>query len=267
MAYFEVGNGVKIHASDFGSGKPVVLIHGWPLNRKMWDYQMVDLVDQGYRFISIDIRGFGHSDHPAGNDYNYDTYADDVRGVLDQLDLNGATLVGFSMGGAIALHYTARHNAAHISKLVLAGAAAPKFVKGDGWNYGADRKGIEGLIAGLKADRPAATAAFGSNFFGSNVSKELADWAQSLGMEASAYGQIRAAESFLTLDVRDDLDKITIPTLILHGVKDKIVPFELGEQTHKGIKGSKFVRFENSGHGLFYDEREKFNKELVEFIG
>ncbi len=268
MSYIEVGSDVKLYVQDLGKGKPIVFVHGWPLNHKMWEYQQTSLPAFGYRCISPDLRGFGLSDSPWGDEnYTYDTFASDLKAVLDKLNVENATLVGFSMGGGVALHYMARYNQQHIARLVLAGPATPSYTKRSGFDHGVPTAAVDGLITGIQADRAKTIADFGKNFFGSSISSELADQFQGINMEASAHGTISAARNLRDSDLRADLEKITVPTLILHGKKDKIVPFELGEYTHQQIKGSQLVAFEHSGHGLVYDEMAKFNDELRKFIG
>lgn len=161
--YITVEKNVKLHVTDLGEGKPVVLIHGWPLSDAMYEYQYHFLVDKGYRVIGITLRGFGKSDKPYGA-YNYDVYAQDIKAVLDRLDINDATLGGFSMGGAISIHYVAKYNSARVSKLALFGAAAPVWTKRNDYNYGFSKEDVNGLIALSKVNRPQLLENFGKIF-------------------------------------------------------------------------------------------------------
>ncbi len=265
--YVTVEKNVKLHVTDLGEGKPVVLIHGWPLSDAMYEYQYQFLVDKGYRVIGITLRGFGKSDKPYGA-YNYDVYAQDIKAVLDKLDVKEATLGGFSMGGAIAIHYVAKYNSARVSKLALFGAAAPIWTKRSDYNYGFAKEDVNGLIALSKTNRPQLLENFGNIFGASETSLPtgIANWLGGINLEASPYATTQSLIALRDTDLRGELSKITIPTAIFHGTKDIICEFALAEQMQKGIKNSYIVKFENSGHGLFLEELEKFNAELLAFL-
>ena len=265
--YITVEKNVKLHVTDLGEGKPVVLIHGWPLSDAMYEYQYQFLVDKGYRVIGITLRGFGKSDKPYGA-YNYDVYAQDIKAVLDKLDIKDATLGGFSMGGAISIHYVAKYNSARVSKLALFGAAAPVWTKRDDYNYGFTKEAVNELIALSKVNRPQLLEDFGKIFGATETSLPvgIANWIGAINIEASPYATTQSLIALRDTDLRSELSKIKIPTAIFHGTKDVICEFALAEQMHKGIKNSYIVKFENSGHGLFLEELEKFNTELLAFI-
>jgi non-heme chloroperoxidase len=264
--YIEVEPNVKLHVTDLGEGKPVVLIHGWPLSDAMYEYQYNELVKNGFRVIGITLRGFGKSDKPYGK-YNYDVYADDIKVILDKLKIEKATLGGFSMGGAISIHYVARHNSAHVAKLVLFGAAAPVWTQRSDYPYGFSVESVNELIALSETNRPQLLENFGTIFAASEtaVPKGLANWLGEINLSASPYATTQSLIALRDTDLRADLAKIKIPTAIFHGVKDKICSYDLAKQMNAGIKGSVIVPFENSGHGLFIEEREKFNAELIKF--
>jgi len=265
--YIEVEKNVKLHVTDLGEGSPVVLIHGWPLSDAMYEYQYQELVEKGFRVIGITLRGFGKSDKPFGK-YNYDVYADDIKVVLDKLNIQKATIGGFSMGGAISIHYVAKYNGAHVAKLALFGAAAPVWTKQHDYPYGFTKETVNELIALSKTNRPLLLENFGKIFAASEtaLSPGIGNWLGGINMEASPYATTQSLITLRDTDLRPELNKINIPTIIFHGVKDKICEFALAEQMHKGIKNSTIVAFENSGHGLFVEEREKFNSELIKFI-
>ncbi|WP_081147649.1 alpha/beta fold hydrolase [Niastella vici] len=265
--FIEVEKNVKLHVTDLGEGSPVVLIHGWPLSDAMYEYQYQELVEKGFRVIGITLRGFGKSDKPYGK-YNYDVYADDIKIVLDKLNIQKATIGGFSMGGAISIHYVAKYNAAHVAKLALFGAAAPVWTKRTDYPYGFTKETVNELIALSKTNRPQLLENFGKIFAASEtaLSPGIGNWLSGINMEASPYAATQSLIALRDTDLRPELSKISIPTVIFHGVKDKICEFALAEQMHKGIKNSTIVPFENSGHGLFVEEREKFNNELIKFI-
>jgi pimeloyl-ACP methyl ester carboxylesterase len=264
--YIEVEPNVRLHVTDQGEGKTVVLIHGWPLSDAMYEYQYNELIQNNFRVVGITLRGFGKSDKPYGQ-YNYDVYADDIKVILDKLKIEQATLGGFSMGGAISIHYVAKYNSAHISKLALFGAAAPVWTKRDDYPYGFTKEAVDGLIKLSTTDRPQLLENFGKIFAATETAlpSGLGNWLGAINLEALPYATTQSLIALRDTDLRSELSKIKIPTAIFHGVKDKICEFGLAEQMQKGIQNSYIVRFENSGHGLFLEEREKFNAELIKF--
>lgn len=266
--YIEVEKNVKLHVTDLGEGQPIVLIHGWPLNDAMYEYQYAYFVEKGYRVIGITLRGFGLSDKPGGN-YNYDVFADDIKVVLDKLKIENATIGGFSMGGATVIHYVAKYNVAHVSKLALFGAAAPIWTKRADFNYGLwTKEDVDGLIKLNNTNRPQLFTNFGTIFPANetSVSAGHGAWLGTIQAQASPYAMAQGLKTLRDSDLREDLKKINIPTLILHGKLDKICSYDLAEQMNKGIKNSKLVPFEKSGHALFIEELEKFNTELEKFV-
>ncbi|HEY8933643.1 MAG TPA: alpha/beta hydrolase [Cyclobacteriaceae bacterium] len=264
--YIEVEPNVRLHVTDQGEGKAIVLIHGWPLSDAMYEYQYSELIQNGFRVVGITLRGFGKSDQPYGQ-YNYDVYADDIRVILDKLKIEQATLGGFSMGGAISIHYVTKHNAAHVSKLALFGAAAPVWTKREDYPYGFTKEAVDGLIKLSTTDRPQLLENFGKIFAATETAlpSGLGNWLGTINLEASSYATTQSLIALRDTDLRSELSKVKIPTAIFHGVKDKICEFALAEQIQKGIQNSHIIRFENSGHGLFLEEREKFNTELIKF--
>jgi non-heme chloroperoxidase len=263
----DIGSGVNLHIRDWGEGIPIVFIHGWPLSHEMWEYQFTHLAPKGHRCVGITLRGFGKSSQPWG-EYNYDIFADDIKRVLGALKLRDVTLVGFSMGGAISLHYLARHKAERVSKLVLAGAAAPSWTKRPDFPYGLEKSAVDAFIGACHSDRAQLMADFSKDFFRNEtaVTPRFADWFFNMNMGASPYATASCLVVLRDADLRSDLSRVNVPTVIFHGAQDKIVPFALGEQAANGIKGAQLIRFESSGHGLFYEEKEKFNEELTDFV-
>jgi non-heme chloroperoxidase len=266
--YIEVEKNVKLHVTDLGEGQPIVLIHGWPLSDAMYEYQYAYFIEKGYRVIGISLRGFGLSDKPGGK-YDYDVFADDIKIVLDKLKIENATIGGFSMGGATVIHYVAKYNAAHVSKMALFGAAAPVWTKRADFNYGFwTKEDVNGLISLNNTNRPQLLANFGTIFSANetSVSAGLGVWLGTIQAQASPYAMAQGLQTLRDSDLRGDLKKINIPTLILHGKLDKICSYELAEQMHKSIKNSTLIPLEKSGHALFIEELEKFNTELYNFI-
>ncbi|MBF0364315.1 MAG: alpha/beta hydrolase [Oligoflexia bacterium] len=266
LEYIEVSPHIRLHVRDWGEGRPIVLIPGWPFSNEMYDYQMTELAREGFRAISISLRGFGKSDKPWGS-YNYDVYADDLKAILQQLDLSGVTLCGHSMGGAIAIRYMSRHKENHVSKLALFGAAAPLWSKQEDYPYGVSKSDADLLIKAVDRDRPQLLSDVGKKFgfSESSLNPGLWSWLQSIGMQASPYATAESLIALRDTDLRSELSSISVPTAIFHSVEDKICPFIFAQEMLKKIKNSKIIRFEKSGHALFIEEKEKFNDELKRF--
>jgi non-heme chloroperoxidase len=258
---------VKIYVEDVNpeSEKVILFIHGWPANHKLFEYQFDKLPKMGYRCIGIDLRGFGNSDKPLKG-YNYNRLSDDLRCVVEKLNLQHFTLGGHSVGGAIAIRYMSRHNGYGVYKLALFGAAAPSFIKRPDFPYGLPKEDVNKIIQDTYNDRPKMLQEFGDKFFFQNVTKPFSDWFFQLGLQAAGWSTTAVAASLRDETLFNDLRKIHVPTLILHGVHDKICQFQLSMVQKHEIKDSRLVPFENSGHGLFWEERDRFNKELVQFI-
>lgn len=261
--------GVRIYVNDINpcGQKTIVFLHGWPANYRLFEYQYNILPQMGYRCIGIDLRGFGRSDKPW-NGYSYNRLSDDIFQVIRTLGLRNITLLGHSTSGAIAIRYMARHCGFGVSKLVLCASAAPSLIKRPGFPYGQNAEDIEkNFIQAAYEDRPQMLNNFGKIFFHQHVSEPLLEWLFQMGLQAASYATIAISEDWLKETLFDDLHKICVPTLIMHGIHDQVVPYQLGIIQNQEIKNSKLVSFENSGHGLFYDELGKFNQELVEFVG
>lgn len=264
--YIEVEKNVRLHVVDLGEGQPVVLIHGWPLNNSMYEYQYQYLVQKGFRVIGISLRGFGKSDRPYGR-YDFDVFSDDIKVVLKKLKIENALLGGFSMGGSVVVHYVTKYNGAHISKLALFAASAPSWVQRPGFPYGLTDEGAEQFIQLTTTNRPQVIDDFGKQMAATEngISEGISSWLKNINMEASPFASTESVKALAKLDLRPELAKIKIPVAIFHGVKDKLCDFGLAEELNKGIKNSYIVRFENSGHALFIEEMDKFNTELEKF--
>ena len=264
--YIEVEPNVRLHITDAGEGRPIVLIPGWPLSDEMYEYQYNDLINKHFRVIGITLRGFGKSDKPYG-EYNYDVHASDIKMVLCSLDIKDAVLGGFSMGGAIAIRYAAMDDGAHVSKLALFGAAAPIWTQRDDFRYNLPKSAVDDLIALNYQDRPKLLFNFAKIFSATetSLSEGIGSWLNGICLSASSYATAQCLSALRDTDLRSDLERITIPTLIMHGKKDKICSFDLAEQMKSGISNSRLIAFENSGHSLFLEETQKFNRELIRF--
>ncbi|WP_458072252.1 alpha/beta fold hydrolase [Rhodanobacter sp. BL-MT-08] len=266
------GEPVELFYEDVGSGAPVVLIHGWPVSQQMWENQILTLANKGFRVISYDRRGFGDSSKPWDG-YDYDTLADDLKGLLTGLDLTGVTLVGFSMGGGEIARYMSRHGGERVSKVAFISAVTPFMLKTDDNPHGVDKSTFDGMVEGITKDRPDFLEAFAKGFFGvsalhHSVSSAVLDWNQSLALRASLKATLDCVRSFSETDFRDDLKKISVPTLIVHGKSDKTVPFEAsGELTAKLIPSATLKAYDGAPHGLYITHKDKLNEDLLAFLG
>lgn len=266
--YIKVEPNVRLHITDAGKGRPIVLIHGWPLSDEMYEYQYNDLLNNNFRVIGITLRGFGKSDKPYGA-YNYDVHALDIKKILSKLKIENAVLGGFSMGGSIAIRFVSKDQGAHVSKLALFAAAAPIWTQRKDFPYNLPVSAVDDLIKLNYKDRPKLLSDFAKIFSATEASlnEGIGSWLNGIGLSASSYATAQCLIALRDTDLRRDLAKIKIPTVIMHGKKDKICSFDLAGQMKTGISGSHIVAFENSGHSLFLEETHKFNEELIKFAG
>ncbi|MEY8000838.1 alpha/beta fold hydrolase [Clostridium sp. Mt-5] len=265
--YIEVEPGVKVYVEDLNpeGNKIIVFLHGWPGDHNLFEYQFNVLPKKGYRCIGIDQRGFGKSDKPFTG-YDYNRLSDDVRYVVRALQLSSFTLAGHSTGGAIAIRYMSRYRGYGVSKLALFAAAAPSLIKRPNFPYGLDKETVLQIIQGTYTDRPKMLQDFGDTFFYQHITQAFSEWFFQLGLRASGWATAAIANTWIDEVLFSDLRKINVPTLILHGIHDRVVPFPLAEVQKQSIGNSKLIPFKYSGHGLFYDQKDKFNKELMNFI-
>lgn len=267
----ETGSPVRIYYNDYGSGRPVILIHGWPLSNEMWEYQINDLVNSGCRVIAYDRRGFGKSSKPWDG-YDYDTLTDDLKALIDELGLEDITLIGFSMGGGEVVRYFSRHGGKGVSKVVLISSITPYMLKTDTNPDGVPQEVFDDMMAGMKDDRIGFLDGFGKTFFGVGLlnkplSNPLLEYYRMLCSFASPRATQECAKAFATTDFRKEMHKVNVPTLIIHGDADETVPIEpTGMQATKSIANNNYVVYEGAAHGLFYTEKEKLNADLVAFI-
>lgn len=266
--YVEVEKDVRIFVHDVNPGpdsKPIVFVHGWPLNHKMFEYQTNVLPEHGYRCIGIDLRGFGMSDKPWGS-YAYDRLADDLYTVLQALQLENVTMLGFSVGGATSIRYMARYNGRHVSKLVLADAASPSLVRQADSPYGVPMEQVNAMLNQIYVNRPKFLEDLALMFFNRNLGPGMLNWFVSLSLEAASYSTIKILQELARENVTKDLSKINVPTLVIHGVHDQIIPFASGQLTQSQIPGSALYPLYNSGHGSPVDQSDEFNKALLQFL-
>ena len=266
-----VKDGTVIHFKDWGTGTPVVFSHGWPLQGDAWEDQMMFLASHGYRVIAHDRRGHGLSSQPwQGN--NMDTYADDLAALLDALDIKGATLVGHSTGGGEVAHYIGRHGETRVAKAVLVGAVPPQMVQSPTNPGGLPMSVFDGIRAGVLADRSQffkdlSGPFYGANRPGSKVTQGQRDtfWLQ--GMQCGIKNAYDCIKEFSEVDYTADLKKITVPTLVVHGSDDQIVPIDAaGKASAKIIKNAKLIIYEGAPHGLPTTHKDRLNEDLLAFI-
>ncbi|MES1948113.1 alpha/beta fold family hydrolase [Salinisphaera sp. C84B14] len=276
MAFIEVDREndapVELYYEDVGSGKPVVLIHGWPLSGRSWENQAPALVDAGYRVITYDRRGFGKSSQPFGG-YDYDTLARDLNRLVEHLDLSDMTLVGFSMGGGEVARYIGTYGSDRVAKAVLAAAVPPYLYKADdNPDGGLDDATIADFENGVKSDRPAFFEDFSGNFFSTEqggllVSDANRQYHRNIAWFASPKGTLDCIAAFGRTDFRDDLAKFDVPTLIIHGDSDGIVPFEVsGKRSVDAIADSSLKLIEGGPHGINATHADEFNEALIGFL-
>ena len=260
-----------IHYQDIGKGQPVVLIHGWPLSHRMWESQINALTAAGYRCIAYDRRGFGDSGKPTGG-YDYDTFASDLNDLMTELDLRDAALAGFSMGGGEVARYLGRYGADRVSKAMLLGAVPPFLLKTADNPEGVDKAVFDGMLAAVTKDRVAFLEEFFPNFYNydatsKNISADVIPFSKWVAWGASPLATQQCIVAFGTTDFRGDLKKITVPTLIVHGDSDRIVPLEVsGKRSHDMIKGSRLEVLKGAPHGFAATHAPQLNTLMLDFL-
>ena len=268
----ENGTPIEIYYEDHGSGKPVVLIHGWPLSGRSWEPQVPALVAAGHRVVTYDRRGFGSSSQPWDG-YDYDTFAADLHELLEYLDLREATLVGFSMGGGEVARYLSTYGTGRVAKAVLAAAVPPYlYASADNPDGGLDDATITQFEDGVRGDRLGFLDEFTTQFFTAGVRADLVSeplrlYARDIAAWASPKGTLDCIAAFGRTDFRDDVAKVNVPTLVIHGDSDGIVPFEVsGKRSAEAISDSELVVVEGAPHGLNTTHAEEFNQALLDFL-
>lgn len=261
-----------LHVDDHGgNGRPVVLIHGWPLSGEAWSEQVPALTDAGYRVITYDRRGFGHSDKPKTG-YGYDTLAEDLQTLLETLDLHDVTLVGFSMGGGEVARYLSNYGSDRIHSVVFASAVTPYLMQGsDNPDGPLDKATAAQFTAQLTADQDAFYDGFTTAFFSANgelaVTESQRQQALALTHQADKLAALQTMTAWATTDFREDLKAVDVPTLIIHGDADGTVPLEgSGARTHEAIRASHLHVIHGGPHGVNVSHAEEFNQALISFL-
>ena len=270
MPFVVTGDGTSLFFKDWGKGRPVVFVHGGQVGADMWEYQMTALTEEGLRCVAYDRRGCGRSSQP-GHGYDYDALADDLAAVLERFDLRDATLVGHSMGCGDIARYLSRHGAGRVARVALVAPMTPFLLKTADNPSGLDRSVVDGIVAGLAADRPRSLTAAAGPFFGVGlpnvaVSPELVQWGIGLALRASPKATIEMTRTTFETDLRPDLGAFTVPTLVVHGAADETAPIALtGRKTAALVPGSRLEVYD-TGHGLFITEKERLNRDLLAFV-
>ena len=262
----------ELYYEDWGQGAPVVLIHGWPLDHRMWEYQSVFLASRGLRVIAYDRRGFGQSSKPWSG-YDYDTLADDLKAILDALELQDVTLVGFSMGGGEVARYMSRHGGVRVGKVAFVAAVTPYLLKTDDNPEGVDASVFQGMLDGLNKDRADFLNSFAKTFYGSAalgmgvaVSAAQAQWTLTMAMPASPKATLDCVHAFSATDFRQDLAAVHVPALVIHGDNDQTVPIaSSGERTAQMLPHAQYVVYADAPHGLHLLNKDRLNEDLFAF--
>lgn len=272
MTRITTPDGIGLHVTDWGAGPPVVLIHGWPLNADAWEAQAMPLAEAGFRVIGYDRRGFGRSDKPWGG-YDYDTLAGDLGAVIDGLSLDDVALVGFSMGGGEVARYVGSRGGKGVRKAVFVGSVAPGLLKSDANPDGATRDVFEGMIEGIRKDRPQFMRDFFPSFYGQKtrgggVSQGVLDWSFNMAMQASLPATIDCVRAFGMTDFTADMAALAgIDTLAIHGTKDVTVPIAAtAHRIAKLVPGAALIEYDGAPHGLPATHPERLAQDLLMFL-
>jgi len=259
----------ELHYQDLGEGQPVVLVHGWPLSHRMWESQINALTAAGHRVVAYDRRGFGESGRPAGG-YDYDTFASDLHDLMTHLDLRDAVLAGFSMGGGEVARYIGRYGQDRVAKAMLLGAVPPFLLRTDDNPDGAPRELFDGMVAAVRQDRVAFLDGFFTNFYNTDAGPTPADlvpFSKWIAWGASPLGTQQCIVAFGTTDFRADLARVTVPTLVVHGDADRIVPIDIsGRKSHALIRGSRYEVLPGAPHGFAATHAGALNDLMLDFL-
>ncbi|NYU09398.1 arylesterase [Enterobacteriaceae bacterium CCUG 67584] len=270
MATIKAKDGTQIYYKDWGAGKPVLFSQGWPLDADMWDSQLNYLAERGFRAIAFDRRGFGRSDQPW-NGYDYDTFASDINDLITALDLRDVTLVGFSMGGGDVSRYIGTYGTDRVAGLALLGAVTPIFGKSDSYPQGVDQSVFDGIRDGLLKDRAQFISDFATPFYGLNAGQKVSEGGLTqtlnIALLASLKGTLDCVSAFAETDFRPDMAKVDVPTLVIHGSNDQIVPFETtGKVAAELISNAELKVYDNAPHGFALTHQDQLNEDLLTFV-
>jgi len=266
MSHITTSDHVNLNLKDWGTGSPVILIHGWPLSADTFDDMAIAIANSGRRAIAYDRRGFGRSAQPWDG-YNYDRLADDLANVIDYSGSNDVTIVGFSMGGGEVARYMSRHDGRGVTRAVLISAVVPYMLKTADNPDGVDQKVFDAMTLAIKEDRAKFWTRFFKDFYGGAVSDEVMEWSRQLSMMASTKATLDCAAAFATTDFRPDLPSFKVPTLIIHGTADRTVPIDATARVAaKKIPGSTLLEYKGGPHGLFASHKVQLIEDVLEFV-
>jgi non-heme chloroperoxidase len=273
MPYVTAADDTELYVKEWGpaTGRPVILIHGWPLNADSWDDITLGLANAGFRAIAYDRRGFGRSDQPWDG-YDYDTLADDLACVIEQCDAEDAAIVGFSMGGGEVARYLSKHGSANVSQAALIASVVPYMLKTGDNPDGVDQSVFDGMTEGMKDDRAAFMQTFAKQFFGvgflkSPVSDAVLDGFFQSAMMAGLHPTLACAKAFSTTDFRPDLASFTVPTLIIHGTSDQTVPIDTSaRQAARHIPHARLIEYDGAPHGVLVTHKAEVLRDLLAFL-
>lgn len=272
MPMIETRDGTRLYAKIWGDGRPVILIHGWPLSGDSWDPVSNALAENGFKAIAYDRRGFGRSDQPSGG-YDYDTFADDLAAVIDQCaDSDQVALVGFSMGGGEIARYLSRHGSSRVNRVALVSSVVPYMPRTDDNPDGVPQEVFAQMEEGMRADRAHFFSGFFKDFYGVGfidrpVSEEVLRLSWTSAMMAGLRPTLLSAKAFATTDFRPDLAAFTMPTLVIHGTADKTVPIAVtARKVAEAVRQAELVEYEGEAHGVFATQTERLIADLLSFL-
>lgn len=271
MALIETRDGTQLYCKQWGEGRPIVLIHGWPLSSDSWDDAALALADAGFRAIAYDRRGFGRSEQPWAG-YDYDTLSDDLADVMAATEAENATIVGFSMGGGEVARYMSRHGGKRVRQAALISSVVPYMLKTPDNPEGVPQDTFDEMTKGMKEDRAQFFTEFFKSFFGISLldhptSDDEAHHAWMVAMQAGLWPTLACARAFATTDFRPDMPAFSVPTLIVHGTADQTVPIDAaGRAAAAGIPSAQLLEYDGAPHGLFATHKTKLIGDLIDFV-
>jgi non-heme chloroperoxidase len=270
MTYLTTREDTQLYVKQWGAGRPVILLHGWPLSSAMWDHHAMKLAEAGYRTIAYDRRGFGRSSQPWSG-YDYDTLADDLASVIEQTGARDAVLVGFSMGGGEVARYMSRHAGKGVTQAALVSSVVPFMLATPDNVDGTEPEVFQKMTDALLDDRARFYGSFFKQFYGvkilPTVSSEWMEWTRGIAMQASLPATLACVESFSSTDFRRDLPSFKVPTLVIHGDDDQIVPiYAAGRAAARGIANATLIEYEDAPHAIPVTHRDRLTQDLLAFI-
>lgn len=271
MPHITTTDNVRLYTKDWGTGRPVILMHGWPLSSDTFDELGMAIADAGMRAIAYDRRGFGRSEQPWGG-YDYNTLSDDLAAVVEYAGASDAAIVGFSMGGGEVARYMSRHAGKNVTQAVLIASVVPYMLKTPDNPHGVEQQTFDGMGQAIADDRAKFWSGFFGDFYGVGVmakpvSDEVIEWSRAVSMRASFKATLGCAKAFSSTDFRPDLASFHVPTLIIHGTDDKIVPIDTSARAAaKGIEGSTLIEYDGGPHGLLASHTAKVTSDVLAFL-